>query len=92
MDRGVMILGFFFIVVGLPVIFGTMQKIMKQKMRLQEKEMELLSQQTAEKAAQYAAHIERLEQRVRVLERIATDRGSDLALEIENLRRPDLLS
>ena len=86
MDRGIFILGFFFIVVGLPVILGTMQKIMKQKMRLQERELELLSHQTAEKAAQYAAHIERLEGRVRVLERIATDKGSNLADEIESLR------
>ena len=34
-----------------------------------------LTEQTAEKAAQYAAHTERLEQRVRVLERIVTDKG-----------------
>ena len=42
--------------------------------------------QTAEKAAQYAAHVERLEQRMRVLERIATDKGVDLADQIESLR------
>lgn len=41
---------------------------------------------TAEKAAQYAAHTERLEQRVRVLERIVTDKGIGLADEIEQLR------
>jgi hypothetical protein len=41
---------------------------------------------TAEKAAQYAAHTERLEQRVRVLERIVTDKGVDLAEEIDRLR------
>lgn len=40
----------------------------------------------AEKAAQYAAHTERLEQRVRVLERIITDKGVDLSDEIERLR------
>lgn len=32
------------------------------------------------------AHFELLEDRVRVLERIATDRGQDVAFEIENLR------
>lgn len=42
--------------------------------------------QTAERAAQYGAHIERLERRVRVLERIITERGTDLAAEIERLR------
>jgi hypothetical protein len=41
---------------------------------------------TAEKAAQYAAHVERLEQRVRVLERIITDKGVALSDEIEQLR------
>jgi hypothetical protein len=41
---------------------------------------------TAEKAAQYAAHTERLEQRVRVLERIVTDKGIEVADEIERLR------
>ncbi|ODS94871.1 MAG: hypothetical protein ABS49_11370 [Erythrobacter sp. SCN 62-14] len=44
------------------------------------------AQQTAEKAAQYAAHIQRLEDRVQVLERIVTDRGYDIATQIEALR------
>ena len=42
----------------------------------------------AEKAAQYAAQTERLEQRVRVLERIVTDRGLALSDEIDGLRVP----
>ena len=45
-----------------------------------------LNAETAEKAAQYAAHTERLEQRVRVLERIVTDKGIAVADEIEQLR------
>jgi hypothetical protein len=45
-----------------------------------------LNAQTAEKSAQYAAHTERLEQRVRVLERIVTDKGIVVADEIERLR------
>lgn len=52
----------------------------------QRKLLEKQSEMTAEKAAQYAAHTERLEQRVRVLERIATDKGVDVAAEIEALR------
>ena len=53
--------------------------------------LELQGAQTAEKAAQYEAHTERLEQRVRVLERIVTDKGIELADQIEQLRddRPD---
>ncbi len=49
-------------------------------------EMELMSQVNTEKAAQYAAQNARLEQRVQVLERIITDKNSDLASAIEDLR------
>lgn len=80
------VLSFFMIVVGLPVIFGVLGDMYKRRLKFKEREMELLSQQTAEKAAQYAAHTERLEQRVRVLERIATDKGVDLSAEIDALR------
>jgi uncharacterized protein with GYD domain len=41
---------------------------------------------TAEKAAQYAASNKELEDRVRVLERIVTDGGYDVATQIEALR------
>lgn len=53
---------------------------------LKEKQLEVQTGEAAEKAAQYAAQNERLEQRVRVLERIITDRGQDLSTEIEKLR------
>ena len=52
----------------------------------QQKMIEKQSEMTAEKAAQYAAQTERLEERVRVLERIVTDRGIAVADEIEKLR------
>ena len=52
----------------------------------QQKMLSSQSEMTAEKAAQYAAHTERLEQRVRVLERIITDKGHDLATQIDDLR------
>jgi hypothetical protein len=41
---------------------------------------------TAEKAAQYAANNTELEARLRVLERIVTDKGYDVATQIEALR------
>ena len=41
---------------------------------------------SAEKAAQYASQIQRLEDRVQVLERIVTDKGYDVATQIEALR------
>lgn len=60
----------------------------KQWLKLKEKQLETMGNLTAEKTAQYAAHTERLEQRVRVLERILTDRGVALSDEIEALRLP----
>ena len=56
----------------------------------QQKMIEKQSELTAEKAAQYAAQTERLEARVRVLERIVTDKGIDVADEIEKLREAPL--
>jgi hypothetical protein len=48
--------------------------------------MQFQAQQTAEKAAQYATSNKELEDRVRVLERIVTDGGYDVATQIEALR------
>jgi len=75
-----------FIVVGIPVILLFGQPFLKRLLEHREKRMEIEAQLTAEKAAQYAAHTERLEQRVRVLERIVTDKGLDVSDEIERLR------
>jgi hypothetical protein len=58
----------------------------KRWIAFKERQLEVTSSQTAEKAAQYAARTERLEARVAVLERILTDRGTVLAEEIERLR------
>jgi HAMP domain-containing protein len=65
------------------IIAGT---IIRPLIKLRERRMELEAQMVAEKAAQYAAHTERLEQRVQVLERIVTDGGVGVAAEIEKLR------
>ncbi len=77
---------FFMIVVGIPVIAGVLGDVYKRHLKFKERQLELLGAQTAEKAAQYAAHAERLEQRVRVLERIVTDKGIGVADEIDRLR------
>lgn len=69
---------------GLAAIIGG--TVIKPFIALRQRKLELEAQMVAEKAAQYAAHTERLEQRVRVLERIITDRGVELADEIEKLR------
>ena len=70
----------------IPIVAILCGTLVKPWMKLQERRLELEAQMTAEKAAQYAAHTERLEQRMRVLERIVTDKGIDLADEIERLR------
>ena len=75
-----------FMVIGLPVLLIFGQPFFKRIMEHREKRMEMEARLTAEKAAQYAAHTERLEQRVRVLERIVTDKGIVVAEEIDRLR------
>ena len=72
------------IMCGLVAIIGAV--FVKPWFRLKERQLALLTDQTAEKAAQYAAHTDRLEQRVRVLERIVTEKGIVVADEIERLR------
>ena len=74
--------------IAVTILVGT---IFKRIMSYKEKQLTLTADRTAEKAAQYASRVQLLEQRVRVLERIATDKGADLALQIEELReaRPD---
>ena len=68
------------------IVMGIFAGIAKHYFRLKERQLEVANQMTAERSAQYAAQSERLEQRVRVLERIVTDKGVDLAEEIERLR------
>lgn len=77
---------FFVIVVGIPVVFGVLGDLAKRWMKLKEKQMDLAIERSGQQAAQSAARIERLEARVQVLERIATDRSGILSEEIERLR------
>jgi hypothetical protein len=69
---------------GLMAIIGGV--FVKPWMRLKERQLETEARMVAEKAAQYAAQVERLEARVRVLEQIATDTGVETAAQIEALR------
>ncbi|WP_174280473.1 hypothetical protein [Sphingomonas bacterium] len=85
-DDGFLIFMLALIVIGIPVIGGLLHETYKVRLKHRERMATALNAQAAEKAAQYAAHTERLEQRVRVLERLAIDRGADLAGEIERLR------
>ena len=58
----------------------------KMWLRVKERQIDAQSSLAAEKSAQYAQHVERIENRVRVLEKIATDRGVETAAQIEALR------
>jgi hypothetical protein len=60
--------------------------VVKHWLSLKEREIDAISRRAADEAKEHATQTERLEQRVRVLERIATDRGIDVAEEIEKLR------
>ena len=58
----------------------------KHQQKIAEMQVHTTADATAEKAAQYASKITALEDRVRVLERIVTDKGYDVATQIEALR------
>jgi hypothetical protein len=58
----------------------------KMWLNVKQKQIESQSNLAAEKSAQYAQHVERIEQRLRVLEQIVTDKGVETASQIEALR------
>ena len=70
--------------VAVVLIFGIPLLAIWTRHRKEVLQMQL--QATAEKAAQYAANNQALEDRVRVLERIVTVGGYDVATQIEALR------
>jgi hypothetical protein len=73
------------IVIGVLILLGT---VFQRFMAYKERQLALTADRGAETAAHYTSHIQRLEDRVRVLERIATDKGADLAQQIDELRDP----
>lgn len=75
----------------LAMIYGGFRRWLqyKEKMGL------LIAEQTAERAAQYGAHMERVVTRLKVLEQIVTDGGLETAAQIDALRTnplPDPIS
>ncbi len=80
-------LGILVPIIGMMIpIVAILSGVLNRWLQIKEKQLTIMSGDAAEKAAQYAAQTERLEQRMRVLERIVTDRGIDVADEIERLR------
>ena len=78
------------LMIGLVSVLGVLADVYKRRLAFKERKLELAAKDSAEQAAHFAAQAQRLEQRVRVLERIATDRegqdAAELAGQIEDLR------
>jgi hypothetical protein len=55
-------------------------------LKIKEKQIDSQSNLAAEKSAQYAQHVEKIEARLRVVEQIVTDGGAQTAAQIEALR------
>jgi hypothetical protein len=75
------------ITVLLPTLF--LLYLARRYFTLKEKRLDVEMALAAEKAAQYATSNTQLEQRVRVLEKLATDGGLQTAAQIEALRDLD---
>ena len=85
MPREQFVLTMVFFVAVIPTALGIFYAMFRQWLKLKEKQLDRAALAAAEKAAAQTAHIDKLEQRMRVLERIATDQGAALAAEIEGL-------
>ncbi|MEO6224352.1 MAG: hypothetical protein ABIO80_00645 [Sphingomicrobium sp.] len=82
----VTLLIFFVIVVAIPVLAGVGISGFQRWLLFKERMGQLIADQTAEKAAQYAARVERIEARLCIVEEIVTDGGVHTANQIEALR------
>lgn len=71
--------------VSIPIV-AISARVATKWIAMKEKQLELTARTAGEQAAQYAAKIERLEERVAVLNRIVTDRNEGLTAQIESLR------
>ncbi|GEN99066.1 hypothetical protein NSE01_08990 [Novosphingobium sediminis] len=78
------------LMLGLMTVCSLIAEVYKRRLAFKERKLELAAKNSADEAAHFAAQAQKLEARVRVLERIATDRPGQetaaLAAEIEDLR------
>jgi hypothetical protein len=83
-----MFLTFGFIIVVTAIVMSMITRITKQSMELRHREKELAAGLVAGPNPDVISRLNEMEQRLRVLERIATDgaQGTALAAEIEALR------
>lgn len=80
---------FIVVIVAISVISSMITKLFKSWMAHRERMLALKAQQGNQDSLQ--ARIDKLESRMRVLERLATDKGRHLADEIDQLNRTDNL-
>lgn len=83
---GDLLLIFGFVLVTLMIVFPFAAFMHKRNVAHEERKLELLARAEEAKNGAESADFRKLEERVRVLERIATDSKQDLALQIEQLR------
>ncbi|WP_088309060.1 hypothetical protein [Novosphingobium sp. B 225] len=81
------VIGLAIVVAGFLGFASMLTEAYKAKMRVREKELEAQGARAPLQTPDSAAS-ERLEARLRVLERIATDKTAKLSAEIEDLREP----
>lgn len=74
------------LMIGLISIAGILLEAHNRKLKNRERELELKVRLAEADMQSRIAGLPQVEERLRVLERIATDRGGDLATEIEGLR------
>ncbi len=74
------------LVIGLISGAGIWLDAYKRRLTNRERELELRAGQDRAEDSKSASEVAALEQRLRVLERIATDKGTTLAAQIEGLR------
>lgn len=74
------------LVIGLISGAGIWLDAYKRRLTNRERELELQARAAEARGRTGDADVTKLESRLRVLERIATDRGQDLAMQIEGLR------
>jgi len=86
---------FIIVAIGIPAVLLLGRPFIRRWLDIREKQVEIGARAAAERSAQYVAHGERLEARLRVLEEIVTDRGAQTAAQIDALRKqptPELSS
>ena len=78
---------FIIVAIGIPAVLVLGRPFIRRWLDIREKQLEIGARAAAERSAQYVAHGERLEARLRVLEEIVTDCGAQTATQIEALRK-----